>query len=190
MVIKCTEILQTTRLTSKHLSRAFWEFFIKWGRFLPTGQLDHRTSKDEERNFIQMTSELLSCLPSLIRHVYPCDCSLTLYTWHAQLYISWLLLCTYTYLPKCHFLTLLCLTWSSEIMTLPLQTNAFCCHTCPSLVFSLSLSSPLPAMQQLVCGKFLTHYTLCNVYTPAIMEAIDGQSEEWWMRQINNSCQY
>ncbi|XP_034554446.1 protein PTHB1 isoform X2 [Notolabrus celidotus] len=32
--------------------------------------------------------------------------------------------------------------------------------------------------QRLVCGKFLTHYTLCNVYTPAIMEAIDGWSEE------------
>lgn len=39
----------------------------------------------------------------------------------------------------------------------------------------LSFSSPLPAIQQLICGKFLTHYTLCNVYTPTIMEVIDGR---------------
>lgn len=98
----------------------------------------------------------------------------------------------------CHCLTpalWLCLIPLALISRLGLlKANAFCCHSCPSpalsLALSLSPSSPLPAIQRLVCGKFLTHYTLCNVYTPAIMEAIDGWSEEWWMRQINNSCQY
>lgn len=81
--------------------------------------------------------------------------------------------------PLAHTFFLFLAVYTTEILTLPPQANAFWCQSCPShspppLSLSLSVSSSLPAIQRPVCGKFLTHYTLCNVYTPAIMEAIDG----------------
>lgn len=70
----------------------------------------------------------------------------------------------------------------SCVLTLfhPTCYRGACCHSCHHSLF-LSFPSPLPAIQQLICGKFLTHYTLCNVYTPTIMEVIDGRlkSDEW-----------